>query len=715
MKKTNLKLTVSFLLSFLLVLFILPIKAQWVIFRSNDEDTRTATSSNSKQNVCYIAGDTDANGYTTVEAGLAAATKKGGSQKVVVTANTTITHDCVISAGVELRIPYNDTIIEFQDPTTAEVKNCGADAPKTLKYTVTVSANINIKIYGALTVRGEFGGISNQFTSHSFNNYSQRMRKKGANLEVFNGGSVRCFGFIKEDFSGTTDYLSGNGSAITVHAGGSVWEPLTIYDWPGGKEIATNYWPNKVFPFKKFDRPNIYSSIIVEAGGSLFGQIQIKFSGGDINKKVPVIALANSLILLTSGRISWDYGINSSSQAREKNRNNHLTKLTVEGNASLGSMSVSVKVVFDITIDSSEYFIPMGPQFSAHVKSGSFVMGNKSYWFGGNNLIVDAGAMASFTADTALFDDVSLINNGILSISGAFGGKIITEGAGATLAIGDKTSISAKFDSTDNKKSFDAKGYQSSTDSDRKALTKKLIYESSLRTGQQKEGYWKNDPNLYLIRYSLNNYVTVSDNVKAQIGNQRSTKYRDGSASITIVDPRDDELQRSYQETVVTGEGEDATVEVKTYSNYATYTGWNTEEYGQGMAITPGSTRTISELANQCDSHLRMLYDVWTSAKKVTIHFLDPDKIDSSDKIEGNMPDVSISFLSRYTMPEPGRKLKKQILLGYLPYVFDYWERISSSAHYSQGSKIVIDESVVSLSSPTINLKPVFKNTVLDV
>ena len=104
--------------------------------------------------------------------------------------------------------------------------------------------------------------------------------------------------------------------------------------------------------------------------------------------------------------------------------------------------------------------------------------------------------------------------------------------------------------------------------------------------------------------------MTVSDNVKAQIGNQRSTKYRDGSASITIVDPRDDELQRSYQETVVTGEGEDATVEVKTYSNYATYTGWNTEEYGQGTAITPGSTRTISELANKCgDSHLRMLYE----------------------------------------------------------------------------------------------------------
>ncbi len=91
---------------------MVPVSAKWIINPSLGQDDTLNVSgiTNSKNDrVAYIEGDTDELGFTSIEAALAKATKKGGSQKVVVTANTTITKDCVISKGVELVLPCDRT------------------------------------------------------------------------------------------------------------------------------------------------------------------------------------------------------------------------------------------------------------------------------------------------------------------------------------------------------------------------------------------------------------------------------------------------------------------------------------------------------------------------------------------------------------------------------------------------------------------------------
>ena len=104
MKKKNYWIRFSVLLVLIRFFSMVPVSAKWIINPSLGQDDTLnigGITNDASNRVAYIEGDTDELGFTTIEAALAKATQKGGSQKVVVTANTTIKNDCVISKGVE--------------------------------------------------------------------------------------------------------------------------------------------------------------------------------------------------------------------------------------------------------------------------------------------------------------------------------------------------------------------------------------------------------------------------------------------------------------------------------------------------------------------------------------------------------------------------------------------------------------------------------------
>lgn len=696
MKQKNYFVRASVFLIVVILFRRIPVQAKWIITPNEGETTTTDVSgiaTREQERVAYIEGDTDEIGFTSIEAALAKATEKGGSQKVVVAKSSIINHDCQISTGVELRIPYSDTETTFKDPSGESITNCGSSAPSTLKYNVTLNANL--VVYGQLTVRGQYGGTSGTFTSHSFGVYSQLTLSAGRHITVGLGGAIRCFGFIKENLKGYSNYIDGNKSYIEVLSGGSVWEPLTVYDWPSGSTASKRALINKVFPFQQFDRPNIYPPIRIDNGGSLFGQIQITTSAGNVNKKIPAISSSGSLINLTAGNITWDYGRKTENQNRESNRNNHLTKVISNGSASLGSISVSLSIA---TIDSANFSIPRGPQFSVCVESGNFTLGNQSHWFGGNDMIVKKDGRVTITADTAVFDDVSVINNGVLSISGAIGGKVITGVKGSTLAIGKSTSIKGKYleNGSAVEKTFTAVGYLSDNATNLTQLKSNSIYESSLMTNKPSDGYWAKNDNLYLIRYNLNEHVTVSASVKSQMSQQRTRKYYDGAEEIQIVNPQDSELKRSYTTTTISGEGDNLTATTEEHSGYANFQGWNTDFYGAGKSITPGATYSFSSLANQTGSHLIRLYDKW-AGMNIKIEFSCDNNFHGSRKTE------NILSCSGWKTPKNGFTLWRP-----LRFSFDYWEVTipgkEEKVKLSEESYIRLDESIIDFSSSNFTL-----------
>lgn len=757
MKKKNYWIRFSVLLVLIRFFSMVPVSAKWIINPSLGQDDTLnigGITNDASKRVAYIEGDTDELGFTTIEAALAKATQKGGSQKVVVTANTTIKNDCVISKGVELRIPYSQSKIAFDNPNKKvhkEKDSTVSDSPK-LKLNVDLGTNnkavtLTIAAGGYLSILGDYYGGAAVSTQGA---YAQRTRKKNSKLIV--DGTLRCFGFIKND----SNYLEDNGSLVDVTASGYVWEPLVVYDWPSGT-TATSRYLNGVFPFQQFDLPNISAPIKISSGGTLAAQIQIylKKLGRErsINTTVNAIGYSNSLINLTSGSITWNYGINQKSQDFVANRSNHLTKIITNGSASLGSVLLKF---MGIDVDSSKCSIPMGPQFSVDVQSGSFVVGNRSHWFGGNEIRIEKDAFVTLTADTAVFDDsVSgikgsrIINNGSLGISAAFGGNVLCETQGSILALGNSNSITADFliSGTKTKKTFQAIGYQSKDSTTRTNLDKSSIYESGLRTNQVKSGYWGQNNNLYVLRYKLSNYVTSSDTFLKKISAQKIDLSKEPNANVVIAAPQqstvnsfDDDLVRSCSSVKITGEGEDKTYEVVNHTGYAKFQGWYTKEEGQGNSISQ-TTWKITDLSAKCDNnHLIRLYDYWTSDLKISIQFIKPNPADycgndpgksactdtnkeyAFDESSGSRKDTNVSFLTKYTRPECGFSLKEKKWTYGRHYVFPLfqtewyttdgtdhnfsnWEEQVTGQSFLANQVVSFDESLLTPDSQSLSLK----------
>ncbi len=624
MKKKNYWIRFSVLLVLIRFFSMVPVSAKWIINpKLGDSDTASIgkIANSEAERVAYIEGDTDELGFTTIEAALAKATQKGGSQKVVVTKSSTINHDCQISTGVELRIPYNSSVTSFSEPSpeVSSTKSLNSSA----YLTISLAANLNVR--GTLTIDGQFGCAQSTtgLVSDTFSQYSTLLRKFNSKITVFGSGQIRCFGFIKDDLTGVQDKLSGNGSSIEVLAGGSVWEPLTIYDWPGGSNAANLavglkdldllfHSEKRVFPRNQFDMPNIYCPRKINSGARLYGHILMNMgSAGKVNAKRLIVGSNEAFLNMSTGSLIWDYGTTDTNQNRGSGLAGHKTLISVWGNASFGSMTITLSIA---TINSASFSRPMGPQFEIEAVSGTFTVGYKSHWFG-NVIRIKKDATVLLTADTAVFDDSMIINEGVLSTTASFGGRVFTSNNTSTLAIGSNNNISGYFNigSASVNKNFNARGYTSISATSQTQLESKTIYESALMTNKPTDGYWAKNNNLYLIRYNLNDHVTVSDNVKKEINQQMAKKYYDANETIQIVNPQDSELKRSYTTTTISGEGDNLTATTEEHSGYATFQGWNTNFYGVcdgGKDVATGP-HTLSELAKSCGSHLIRLYDKW--------------------------------------------------------------------------------------------------------
>lgn len=708
MKQKNYFVRASVFLIVVLLFRRIPVQAKWIITPNEGETTTTDVSgiaTDTQKRVAYIEGDTDEIGFTSIEAALAKATEKGGSQKVVVTKTSTINHDCQISSGVELRIPYNSSVTSFSvpSPEVSSTKSLNSSA----YLTVSLAANLNVR--GTLTIDGQFGCAQSTtgLVSDTFSQYSTLLRKSNSKITVYGSGQIRCFGFIKDDLTGVQDKLSGNGSSIEVLAGGSVWEPLTIYDWPGGSNAAKLavglnnldlflHSEKRVFPRNQFDMPNIYCPRKINSGASLYGHILMNMgSAGKVNAKRLIVGRNEALLNMSTGSLIWDYGTTDTNQNRGSGLAGHKTLISVSGNASFGSMTITLSIA---TINSASFSRPMGPQFEIEAVSGTFIVGYKSHWFG-NVIRIKKDATVLLTADTAVFDDSMIINEGVLSTTASFGGRVFTSNNTSTLAIGSNNNISGYFNigSASVNKKFNAMGYTSISATSQTQLESKTIYESALMTNKPTDGYWAKNNNLYLIRYNLNDHVTISDNVKKEMNQQMAKKYYNANETIQIVNPQDSELKRSYTTTTISGEGDNQTVTTEEHSGYATFQGWNTNFYGVcdgGKDVAPGP-HTLSELAKSCGSHLIRLYDKW-AGNKITIKFT------QDGNLNGSMSDEESSSCIGWMLPKSKFKPKPKDLLHW--YSFDHWEIPSPDGKivfsFSAETYILLDESIV---DPTKN------------
>lgn len=155
---------------------------------------------------------------------------------------------------------------------------------------------------------------------------------------------------------------------------------------------------------EKFDCPNIYPKMAFSNKAILDGNLSV-YMDNSVQPFVKPLVAENGLIQYTSGTIFWDFENNHNKSDKIKylqQLDNHKTYIECsQVKGSIGSRSVKLTVSgISKDINTSNFFLPLGSQFSITVgKGSSFDVSNKIALFPGCDFLVEEGATCDFSAD----------------------------------------------------------------------------------------------------------------------------------------------------------------------------------------------------------------------------------------------------------------------------------------------------------------------------
>ena len=382
----------------------------------------------SKNKVAYFKDGNTKREFTTVAGALKAAADRKQETLVVVnpdaTGNVSIT-DCTIADKVTLIINYK-AVDNYHSPSSKDFVNDYTGDKDGGSFGDTAGSKSKIKLSGARKIESGgsliIGGETGQY------NVSLQGGTRGscAELDFVEGGSIDCSGKIIS-YGFIHDYLEGtrgeNEAAITIHEGGSVVEPLTIYTWPGGNS-ARRLNEKNLFPCNVFDLTNIRTPRKFEYGsvftgtGKVYTSGFLSFGAGYYSAEASIIAKdsQDGFLQLQNGKdtnhgtgISGSVLFDANDTNKTKTGTNytlHKTKIKTSGDFSFSGVSVTVGV----SLDTKKGYLPISGIFDIEVGKGFGEIKYATKFLPGAKLKIKEGAY--FKLDGNFIAYQSPINNG---------------------------------------------------------------------------------------------------------------------------------------------------------------------------------------------------------------------------------------------------------------------------------------------------------------
>ncbi len=382
--------------------------------------------SNSK--VAYFMDGSSKREFTTAAGALKAAADRKQETLVVVnpdtTGNVSIT-DCTIADKVTLIINYK-AVENYKSPSSKDFANDYTGDKDGGSFGDTVGSKSKIKLSGARKIESGGSLIIGGETGQNSTPMQGGTRGSCAELNFVEGGSIDCYGKIIS-YGFIHDYLEGtrgeNEAAITIHDGGSVTEPLTIYTWPGGNS-ARRLNDKNLFPCNVFDLTNIRPPRKFEYGSAFTGKGKVYTSGflsigaGYYSAEASIIAKdsQDGFLQLQNGKdTNHGTGISGSvlfdANDNDKTKTGteytlHKTKIKTSGDFSFSGVSVTVGV----SLDTKKGYLPISGIFDIEVDKGFGEIKYATKILPGAKLKIKEGAY--FKLDGNFIAYQSPINNG---------------------------------------------------------------------------------------------------------------------------------------------------------------------------------------------------------------------------------------------------------------------------------------------------------------
>ena len=413
--------------------------------------------------------------YGTVESALDETTS--GTVNIIVGTNPVVRTDTSVLAGVTLFIPYS-TSVSVKGSSGAEadyyVSTSGTlDAPDTstdssnygttdagyftnesrLKNTLTISEGKTLTNLGTIEISGQLsgGGGGSYAAGHTYGYYTRILLED--NAEIVSTGTINCYGYIDES-------SLNNGSKVTIESG-SIYMPYVLRDFRGGSYMYAVYSKRDSMmstPFNQYEFRNVNPTLIINYNGQLNGWANL-YAGSQQNyTEVKYIGNTSSYFIMmnnaTYSYVEYKYDVNT-----------EVADIKLYGGAQTNSIKLSVKVIFTIDMDTTDYYFPLSWRLNltlcknaSQTSNAIFSMPQTYKILPGGKITVEAGAeltvgelsiYESWT-DTIVnlrpYGEGKTLSRGQLIVNGkvtanSLAGVVETNGSGAQLIINSKNSI----------------------------------------------------------------------------------------------------------------------------------------------------------------------------------------------------------------------------------------------------------------------------------
>lgn len=418
---------------------------------------------NSKNKVAYfVDSDNKTRTFTSVEGALTAAQsgkekKKANIIYVIPNSNPTIVNKTLtLEAEDTLCIPYEDDQKNvhnyFSEKYNSEINGNSFADNEVSKYRKNLITLIDstINIDGTLQIGGRTGGTSNQGATTGY--YCDLLRKNSV-LNV--KGTLESYGFIHADDSSSNSAsiinlgVLENGKTKTSAV---LKTPTVFYDYGSANQIRLlvtdigGHKNQKVFPFKKFDVPQIRPTIKINFGSTLIGKVHTYgATAKDQTCEAGIVGEKDAFIVLTEGScLEWKYSDESKEITSNNTLKSHKTEISIYGKALMGSLKVTVS---GYEIISSEFYLPVPFGYYIYLKNGCELEFPNSLsgikFMPGSCLTCEAGSQLNINTNTVFYQGLTskdgsftisyetsspakCLNSGTITINSGFEGVIST-------------------------------------------------------------------------------------------------------------------------------------------------------------------------------------------------------------------------------------------------------------------------------------------------
>lgn len=314
----------------------------------------------------YLAGECDVTfkvytvDYNGTHYTVEDAFEKVASGTITLFGNAFLSKDVTLNSGITFILPCDDGYSTTAGKVTVADDYVGtrsgehAYKTQSAKFTLTIPQNVTMNVNGGnVIIAGRLGTTGGGMEGHTSGSYS-KINNNG-NI-VLNGGIFDVRGYVTTDGTGKAIFNSGN-----------VYSPFVVRDFKGGSYTINKAWgltglfKNRVAPFSEYEMRNIQCQSIYYSGATLGGYADLYASSAHNITTADIIS-SKGLLQIGSG----GYIVQTFNTATEK------STLTLVGNITLGSLSLTVKVSgISSTVKMSETFLPIPWTYDINVGDGT--------------------------------------------------------------------------------------------------------------------------------------------------------------------------------------------------------------------------------------------------------------------------------------------------------------------------------------------------------